>query len=202
MFSSFLISEFPIVYISINSDHFNDENFEKYKSSYINLLLKAKNEKQRMIILLDLIGCDNATFKMENILKQASFYKSVMEHSIKYVQHVYIISNRNDLHVLIKIFKTFAKSLVPYKVVHNTEKIEQNIYKKYQVKVKLNQFKSENIDQSKLIYDYVYDKNNETSIEINMDTSENIDNLNVNINDIDDKSDENSDNENESSLHL
>jgi hypothetical protein len=195
MFSYFLISEFPIVYISINSDHFNDENFEYYKSSYVNLLLKAKNEKQRMIILLDLIGCDNATFKMENILKQASFYKSIMEHSIKYVQHVYIISNRNDLHVLIKIFKTFAKSLVPYKVVRNTEKIEQNIYKKYNIKLKLNQFKSENIDQSKLISNYIYDKNCETSIEINVDnTNDNSMNIDINdINDIDDKSEEGSD---------
>ena len=94
-----------------------------------------------------------------------------MEHSIKYVQHVYIMSNRNDLHIFIKIFKTFAKSLVPYKVVHNTEKIEQNIYKKYQVKVKLNQFKQENIDQSKLICEYLYDKNCETLIEINVDNT-------------------------------
>jgi hypothetical protein len=40
---------------------------------------------------------------VQNILKQVSFYKSVMEHSIKYVQHVYIMSNRNDLHIFIKI---------------------------------------------------------------------------------------------------
>lgn len=161
MFAKFLVQEFPIVYISIDSEHFNDENFEKYKSSYVNLLLKAKSEKQRMIILLDLFDCDGATFKMENILKQASFYKSVMDHSMKYVQHVYILSHRTDLHFFIKIFKTFGKSIVPYKVVHNTEKIEQNIYKKYGVKIDLHSFKVENIDVSSCIEEYFYDKNNE-----------------------------------------
>ncbi len=166
MFAKFMVSEFPIVYISINSDYFNDENFEYYKSSFLHLLLRAKREKQKMILLLDLFECDGATFKMENILKQGAFYKSVMDYALLYVQHVYILSNRNDLHVLIKIFKTFGKSLVPYKVVRDTEKIEQNIYKKYGEKVQLQNFKVENLDPSKLVVEYIYESDKKSMQEL------------------------------------
>lgn len=167
MFAGFLINEFPVVYITIKSDDFNDENLIHYQNSFTNVLLRAKNEKQKIIILLDLFQCDNSTFNMDNLMKQANFYKSVMKYCMLYVQHVYILSNRNDLHFFVKIFRTFGKSDVPYKIVKNTEKIEQNIYKKYNIHVKLNNFKSEVIDKSSLLINYIY-TNCINDIEVNI----------------------------------
>ncbi len=174
MFSQFILNDFPLVYMKIKSDELNDENLALYQNSFINILLKSKIEKQRIIILLDLFQCDNSSFNISNIIKQASFYKSIMKYTTLYVQHVYILSNRNDLSFFIKIFKKFGKSNVPYKVVKNTEKIEQNIYKKYNVKTQLSQFKSENINEDLLINSYIYDPNIENDIiieneEINVD---------------------------------
>ncbi len=156
MFAGFLVNEFPIVYISIKSDDFSDENLTYYQNSFVNVLLRAKDEKQKIIILLDLFQCDNSTFNMDNLMKQANFYKSIMKYCMLYVQHVYILSNRNDLHFFVKIFKTFGKSDVPYKIVKNTEKIEQNIHKKYNTRVKLNNFKNELIDKRSLLINYIY----------------------------------------------
>lgn len=178
MFAGFLINEFPIVYIRIKSDDFNDENLVFYQNSFINVLLRAKNEKQKIIILLDLFDCDSSTFNMNNIMKQANFYKSIMKYTSLYVQHVYILSNRNDLHFFIKIFRTFGKSDVPYKIVKNTEKIEQNIYKKYNTKVTLNQFKYEDIDKSQLLVNYIYDKSTENEIIIDKEEFENVNFIN------------------------
>lgn len=163
MFAGFLVNDFPIVYISIKSDDFSDENLTYYQNSFINILLRAKDEKQKIIILLDLFECDNSTFNMDNLMKQANFYKSIMKYTALYVQHVYILSNRNDLHFFVKIFRTFGKSDVPYKIVKNTEKIEQNIYKKYQTKVVLKDFKSDLIDKSLLLVNYNYEKLNQNN---------------------------------------
>ncbi len=169
-FAQFEMGSFPIVYMKIHSEHFNEANFENYKSSLIHLLLRAKSEKQKMILLLDLFNSDQSTFQMENIMKQAAFYKSIMAHTLLYVQHVYILSNRTDLHVFIKIFKTFAKSVVPYKVVKSIEKIEQNIYKKYQETVDLSRFAS--ASALSLQSSYVFQNKNTYEIE---ESNENID---------------------------
>ena len=167
-FAKFYVKEFPLVYLTINSNYFSDENFEYYKSSFLNVLLRAKKEKQKVIILLDLFECDGATFDMSNILKQASFYKSVMEHSKTYVQHVYILSNRNDLHFFVKIFRTFGKTDVPYKIVRNLDKIKKNIYKKYEETVDLTPFTKENliINKENIVVKYIYDVNNNETLEL------------------------------------
>ncbi len=178
MFAGFFVNEFPIVYISIKSDDFSDENLIHYQNSFVNVLLRAKDEKQKIIILLDLFQCDGSTFNINNLMKQANFYKSVMKYCALYVQHVYILSNRNDLHFFVKIFRTFGKSDVPYKIVKNTEKIEQNIYKKYNTRVKLNNFKSEVINRSSLLINYIY---NNCLNDIEIDTT---DSYEMNIEDI------------------
>ncbi len=179
MFAGFSLHEFPIVYISIKSDEFSDENLELYQNSFIQLLLKAKDEKQKIIILLDLFECDGSTFNMDNLMKQANFYKSIMKYTALYIQHVYILSNRNDLHFFVKIFRTFGKSEVPYKIVKTTEKIEQNIQKKYNIKVELNMFKESNINKSELIINYIYEKSKENEIIINKEDLENINFVNI-----------------------
>ncbi len=172
MFAGFLLNEFPIVYISIKSDDFSDENLIAYQNSFVNVLLRAKDEKQKIIILLDLFQCDNSVFNMDNLMKQANFYKSIMKYCALYVQHVYILSNRSDLHFFVKIFRTFGKSDVPYKIVKNTEKIEQNILKKYKTQVSLNQFKEEYINKSQLCINYIYDKSETNDIIIDNDEQE------------------------------
>jgi hypothetical protein len=144
MFGAFNVEHFPFVYIRIKSDDHTDETFEYYKSSITQVLYKAKRDKQKVIILLELFQCDGSTFNMENLFKQANFYKRIMEYSTKYVQHLYILSNRNDLPIYVKIFKTFCKALVPFKIVKNLEKIEKNIMKKYGEKVSLEMFAKPN----------------------------------------------------------
>jgi hypothetical protein len=180
MFAGFLLNDFPLVYISIKSDEVNDENLTLYQNSFINILLRAKSEKQRIIILLDLFQCDNSTFNINNIIKQSSFYKSIMKYTSLYVQHVYILSNRNDLSFFIKIFKKFGKSDVPYKVVKNIQKIEANILKKYNVSTQLDQFKI--IDKNLLINSYIYDPNIQNDIIIDNNSIED-ENINIEIND-------------------
>ncbi len=140
MFGAFNVEHFPFVYIRIKSDDHTDETFEYYKSSITQVLYKAKRDKQKVIILLDLVQCDGSTFNVDNLFKQANFYKRIMEYSTKYVQHLYILSNRTDLAIYVKIFKTFCKAQVPFKIVKNLEKVEKNILKKYGEKVSLEMF--------------------------------------------------------------
>jgi hypothetical protein len=184
MFAGFLVNEFPIIYISIKSDDFSDENLTYYQNSFVNVLLRAKNEKQKIIILLDLFQCDHSTFNMDNLMKQANFYKSIMKYCALYVQHVYILSNRTDLHFFVKIFRTFGKSDVPYKIVKNTEKIEQNIYKKYNTKVELNNFKNENIDNESLLINYIY---NNCVNDIEIDNTQSLEDIEKEMNNIDEE---------------
>lgn len=141
LFSQFYVTRFPFIYIRIQSEYFDDVSFEAYKTSFLNVLKRSKAEEKKIIVLLDLFPCDQITFKMENILKQVSFYKSVIQVSQIYVQHVYILSNRNDLPILIKIFQSVG-SVVPYKVVKTIHKIEQNVLKKYGETVDLSLFQS------------------------------------------------------------
>ena len=140
MFGGFYVDHFPFVYIRIKSEDHTDETFEYYKSSIIQVLYKAKQEKQKVIILLDLFQSDGSKFNMDNLFKQANFYKRIMEYSTKYVQHLYILSHRNDLPIYVKIFKTFCKALVPFKIVKTLDKVEKNIMKKYGEKVSLAMF--------------------------------------------------------------
>jgi hypothetical protein len=142
MFGAFNVDHFPFVYIRIKSEDHTDETFEYYKSSIIQVLYKAKMEKQKVIILLDLFQSDGSKFNVDNLFKQANFYKRIMEYSTKYVQHLYILSHRNDLPIYVKIFKTFCKALVPFKIVKTLEKVEKNILKKYGEKVSLSMFEN------------------------------------------------------------
>ncbi len=145
------MDHFPFVYIRIKSDDHTDETFEYYKSSIIQVLYKAKMMKEKVIILLDLFQCDGSNFNVDNLFKQANFYKRIMEYSTKYVQHLYILSHRNDLPIYVKIFKTFCKAVVPFKIVKTLEKVEKNILKKYGEKVSLSMFENpENLRYTEL----------------------------------------------------
>ncbi len=190
-FAKFYVKHFPLVYMTINSNYFSDENFEYYKTSLLNVLLQAKKEKQKVIILLDLFECDTATFEMKNILKQASFYKSIMEYSKTYIQHVYILSNRTDLHFFVKIFRTFGKTDVPYKIVRNLDKIKKNIYKKYGENVDLTCFTKENLllNKENIVITYIYDVNNVEKLELK-ECSEEVCEMDLNI-EYDEEMDEN-----------
>ena len=49
MFGAFNLEHFPFVYMRIKSDDYTDETFEYYKSSIIQILYKAKMEKQKVL---------------------------------------------------------------------------------------------------------------------------------------------------------
>lgn len=131
MFAQFYVQRFPIIYIQIDSRYFTDESFEDYKNSFLQILRRSKDESQKIIVILDLFPCDDTTFQMENVMKQVTFYKNIIHISQIYVQHVYILSHRTDLSILIKIFQSVGRTVVPYKVVQTIRKIEENIRKKY-----------------------------------------------------------------------
>ena len=44
----------PVVYFYLGKEEINEELFESYKVNYLNLLIKCKKEKKKMILISDL----------------------------------------------------------------------------------------------------------------------------------------------------
>ena len=121
MVFKFNTSKWPVVYFYSDENEVNDEIFESYKINYLNLLIKCKKEKIKMIFISDL----NTKYSLpvKYVIKQAMFNKKINHFNKLYVAAVCIYCKNKSFKNILNMYFTITKPESPYKLCTSLEKI-------------------------------------------------------------------------------
>lgn len=111
----------PIVYFFIDNEKMNDEVFEEYKRTYLNILLKCKKENNKIILISDLNNQDNLPLKY--VMKQAYFNNKIHKYNKEYVDLVCVYLNNNSFKTILDIYFSICPPCCPYKVCNTYQVI-------------------------------------------------------------------------------
>ena len=106
--------KWPVVYFYTGNEEINDELFEDYKITYLNLLLKCKRNKQKMILISDLNGKNSLPIKY--VMKQAMFNRKINNLNKLYVAAVCIYCKSKSFKNVLNMYFTLTKPASPYKL--------------------------------------------------------------------------------------
>ena len=119
----FNITYWPIVHFKLIGN-INDENFEIYKVHYLNVLIKCKKLKEKIILIADLNS--NYDMPMKYIFKLALFNKKLFKFNKLYLNVVLIFSQSKSFKNLLNVYLSMITPSSPYKLCSSFEKI--NLY--------------------------------------------------------------------------
>ncbi len=92
MFVEYYTQFFPFVYVKFIHTNINDDSFEYYKAEYLKILLRCKEEKQKIFLFYDLnVKEANGTIPLSYLPKQIEFNKKIFDLNEKYVKVVILL---------------------------------------------------------------------------------------------------------------
>jgi hypothetical protein len=162
--SRFNSNSWPVVYFKIDVKEITNETFEDYKKQYLELLVRAKRENKKIILLSDLNHIKkNESFPMNFLMKQMKFNKDCYKFNKEYLQCVCILCNSSRLKSILNIYFTMIKQAAPYKICKDTNALDIYLKEKYNIEMNTSIFyvsnsltdiiteeETEEIDQEKL----------------------------------------------------
>jgi hypothetical protein len=150
----FNITYWPIVHFKLIGN-INDENFEEYKVYYLNLLIKCKKNKEKIILIADLNS--NYDMPMKYIFKLALFNKKLFKFNKLYLNAVLIFSQSQSFKNLLKVYLSMITPSSPYKLCSSFEKINLYLTNNLNINFDANIFNLNNVNQNNIEN---YDDNN------------------------------------------
>ena len=168
----------PVVYFYLGDEEINEELFENYKVNYLNLLIKCKKEKKKMILISDLNT--EKSLPIKYVMKQAMFNRKINKFNELYVSAVCIYCKNKSFKNILKMYFTLTKPASPYKLCTSLEKINKfldekinykfdaRIYENFNKSSALgsnNYFNKEDLLKELKIKDYKCDEINDEKIE-------------------------------------
>ena len=173
MISNFNLDYWPIVYFKSYGDSVDNDSFEEYKKYYLNLLIKCKNNNQKMILICNLNKL--TSYPIEFIIKQAEFSKKIFKFNQEYVKCVCILCKNKSFKSILNLFFTFVKPSSPYKLCRSFDKIDTYLLDNFNIKFKTNIFDDSiknNLVNENMKEDIKEDINNDINEDSNEDTNE------------------------------
>ena len=138
MISNFNLDYWPIVYFKSSGNSVDDESFEEYKKYYLNLLIKCKNNNEKMILICNLNKL--TSYPLEFVAKQAEFSKQIFKFNKEYVKCVCILCKDKSFKNILNLFFTFVKPATPYKLCRSFDKVDKYLFEKFNFTFKSNVF--------------------------------------------------------------
>jgi hypothetical protein len=167
MISNFNLDYWPFVFFKSSGD-LKDDSFEEYKKNYLNLLIKCKNNNEKMILIYNL---NNITsYPIEYIAKQAEFNKQIFKFNKEYIKCVCILSKDTNFKNILNLFFTFIKPSSPYKLCRTFDKINKYLLEKFNISFKTNIF--DDTIKNNLVFDEDEDNEDNEEIEYNIENDE------------------------------
>jgi hypothetical protein len=180
MEKNFNLDKWPIVYFRTTDKAVNDDSLEEFKKFYLNLLIKCKKEKEKIILICEINL--NINIPLKFILKQAKFSKEIYKYNKEYVKCVAIICKDKNFKNILNLFFTFVTPACPYKLCRTFDKANK-YFKKFDIDFDTNYFNN-NIEIENNIDDI---DDNDFELEGYGSNIENIENINnfeeINLND-------------------
>lgn len=119
----FNLESWPIIYIKNDNGYFDDNLLEEYKKDYLNILIRCKNNKEKIITLINIYS--NSNISLPHMQKMSKFHKEIYDYNKKYVEYVYILCADKNIKNMLTLFLAMEKPASPYKIVRSLEKLEK-----------------------------------------------------------------------------
>ena len=131
MIADFNLENWPIVYLKLNNNEINKESFEEYKKYYLGLLIRCKNNNEKMVLICNL----NTTRIMppEYIMKQSYFNREIYKFNKDYVKTVCILCNDKNLKNILNLYFSVNKPAAPYKLCISFDKINKYLNQNFKI---------------------------------------------------------------------
>ena len=122
----FNLDNWPSIYIK-NNNFLNDNILEEYKKDYLTILIRCKNNKEKIILFMDIY--DKSEIQMPYIKKMTEFHRSIEDYNKLYVEYIYILCKSKIIKNVISMLLSFEKPAVPCKIIRSLDKLETLFYK-------------------------------------------------------------------------
>ena len=122
----FNTKHWPLVYFYTDEKAMNDDDFEEYKKTYLQILLKCKKEKTKIILIADINNQKNLQLKY--VFKQAQFNSKIEKFNKLFVTIACIyLKDKSMKKILNLYFSICKKPYCPYKICANYKSIDKFI---------------------------------------------------------------------------
>jgi hypothetical protein len=166
MIEGFNLDNWPIVYFSNNTNiEMDDNNFEVLKEFYVNLLVRCKRNKERMVLIFNLNNLSENSPSIKYIMKFAQFSKTIYKYNKEFLMGVCLLSTNKCLKDLLNIYFSITKPVAPVKICRSKDKANKFFREKLNFK----------IDVHKIITDFDI---NISNIEDEKDSNDDMDEYN------------------------
>jgi hypothetical protein len=146
MVATFYLEYWPVVYAKFDNSEITDESFETYKKNYLNLLIKCKNNKEKILFICDLNSAQS--MPLNYIMKYSQFNKEIEKFNKEYVICACIMCKNKAFKNLLNLYFSMSKPAAPFKIFRSTEKANKYIKDKFNYNFDINKF-------------YIFNENNE-----------------------------------------
>ena len=121
----------PIIIINFNSTDNNDNNLEEFKKDYLKLLISAKENSLKLVIIYNNVNVDN--IDTNRFYKLYLFFQSIRKENCEHVRKICLLNNNTSLNLMIKSMTPLNKIRddVPYKVFGKENDLIKYINNKY-----------------------------------------------------------------------
>jgi hypothetical protein len=149
MSADYNLDNWPIVYFKLSSNQINDETFEEYKKSYLSLLLRCKNNNDKVILICDLNK--SAKLPLNYMMKQAQFTKEINKFNKEYIKAVCILCDDKNFKNILSLYFTFCKPASPYKLCRSFDKINKYLIEKHNINFDSNIYDEQRLTNNDVI---------------------------------------------------
>jgi hypothetical protein len=159
--NNFNLTHWPIVYLkSISGNNITDESFEDFKKMYLELLVKAKKNNEKIILICNINTSGNIPLKY--IMKQAQFNKEIYKFNKEFVKGVCILCKDKSFKNILNLYFSVAKPAAPFKLCRSYEKANKYLNEIFNVNFKTEIF--ENVIEEESNTESSDDKDNEDGL--------------------------------------
>jgi hypothetical protein len=121
---------YPVIIINFDSIDNNDDTLEEYKKDYLKLLINAKKDNIKLIMIYNIIHLD-VDIDTTRLYKLHLFFQSIKKENFENVRKICILNNNSSINLMIKSltslnkicddvsFKTFSKETELLKYINN-----------------------------------------------------------------------------------
>jgi hypothetical protein len=145
MIDGFNLSNWPIVYFSNNNNCniLDDTKFEELKEYYLNLLIRCKRNKEKIVLIFNLNNLNESSPSIKYVMKFAQFSKSIYKFNKEYVTGVCLLSTNKYLKDLLNVYFTVAKPACLVKICRSKEKANKFFKEKLNLNININKIISD-----------------------------------------------------------
>ena len=123
---------YPVIIINFDSVDNNDDTLEEYKKDYLKLLINAKKDDVKLIMIYNVMNpdMDIDTTRLYNLYL---FFQSIKKDNFENVRKICILNNNTSINLMIKSLTSLNKIRddVPFKIFSKETELLKYINNKY-----------------------------------------------------------------------